>query len=429
MSTKLQSVRGTQDFIAPQSLLYRNIEQTAWTAARCYGYSEIMTPIFEFSEVFHRSLGETSDAVSKETYDFKDRGGETLTLRPEGTAGVVRAFINNGLAQHLPLKLYYTGPMFRYERPQKGRYRQFHQIGAEALGFDSARADVESIALAAQILKDLGLMESISLEINSLGDRESRSKHREGLVQYLTPFKNSLSADSQIRLEKNPLRILDSKDQNDRKIIAEAPSLHEFLNDTSRKFFDEVLGGLANLGLKYTLNPQLVRGLDYYTHTVFEFVTTHLGAQGAVLSGGRYDGLVESMGGPPTPGVGWGAGLERLMLLVEQTQPAKLQDNTLRIAVLAAEDLCAEHCLRMATVLRSHGFVTEALLQGNMGKNMKRANKINARFCVIYGSSERSQNLATIKDMKEGTQASIPDSDLIHWFQTKSATMESHVSP
>jgi len=409
---KIQSVRGTQDFLPPQSGLYRHIESSAWQVAQRFGYSEIITPIFEFSEVFHRSLGETSDAVSKETYNFVDRGGESLTLRPEGTAGVVRAFINNGMAQNLPLKLYYSGPMFRYERPQKGRYRQFHQIGTESLGFESPWADVESISMGFQILKSLGLSQNIRLEINSLGDRDSRSKHREGLLEYLTPFKNELSQDSQIRIEKNPLRILDSKDDGDKKIILGAPSLQKFLNDSSKKFFDEVLKGLEDLHIPYVLNEQLVRGLDYYTHSVFEFVTKDLGAQGAVLSGGRYDGLIESMGGPATCGVGWGAGVERLMLLTELLHPKILHTSIPLIAVLSAEESSTSYAMRVGDSLRDWGYRCEVVWQGQMGKKMKRANKLGAHLCLIYGSAEIDGHTATLKNMVTGEQKIIQSADL-----------------
>ncbi len=410
MNNKVQSVRGTQDFLPEQSFLYRAVENTAWQTVKLFGYEEISTPIFEFSEVFHRSLGETSDAVSKETYDFMDRGGESLTLRPEGTAGVVRAFISNGMAQNLPLKLYYSGPMFRYERPQKGRYRQFHQIGVEALGFEQATADVESIASAWQILSRLGLQDKVQLEINSLGDKESRSKHREALLNYLQPLKTSLSSDSQIRLEKNPLRILDSKDEGDKKIIATAPKLQQYLNDASKKFFDQVLEGLDAIGIKANLNEHLVRGLDYYTHTVFEITTTHLGAQSAVISGGRYDGLVEQLGGPATPGVGWGGGIERLMLLADAT---KFVQPQIVIAILPADEASEKFCLKLANDLRMMDKTVGALNFGNVGKNMKRANKMGAKYALIVGESERQKNVVAMKNLATGEQKEISLTELM----------------
>jgi histidyl-tRNA synthetase len=413
MSTKIQSVRGTQDFLPNQSRLYRHIESLAWMTSQCFGYEQISTPIFEFSEVFHRSLGETSDAVSKETYDFKDRGGESLTLRPEGTAGVVRAFVNNGMAQHLPLKLFYSGPMFRYERPQKGRYRQFHQLGAEALGYESPWADVESMSLGYEILKNLGLANNIQLELNSLGDRESREAHRESLVSYLTPLKASLSADSQIRLEKNPLRILDSKDEGDQGIVKEAPKLVEFMNEHSKDFFKKVQEGLQQLEIPFTINPSLVRGLDYYTHSVFEFVTRDLGSQGAVLSGGRYDGLIETLGGPATPGVGWGAGIERLMLLLEQLHPSVAENKLFKIAVLAADERAEVPAFKIGNELRRNSFSSEIFVDGNMSKKMKKANKFGAHFCVILGTSEMEAKQVTLKNMSSGEQTTISELELI----------------
>ena len=412
MSHKVQPVRGTQDFLSEQSHLYRSVESLAWQTAKLFGYEQISTPIFEFSDVFHRSLGETSDAVSKETYDFTDRGGDKLTLRPEGTASVVRAFISNGMAQNLPLKLFYSGPMFRYERPQKGRYRQFHQIGVEALGFESSAADVECIATAWQILARLGLQDKVQLEINSLGDRESRNRHREALVQYLDPKKSELSPDSQIRLLKNPLRILDSKDEKDKKIIAGAPRLQQFLNENSKKFFEQVLSGLSAIGIAPHVNDNLVRGLDYYTHTVFEITTTHLGAQSAVISGGRYDGLIEQMGGPATPGVGWGGGLERLMLLANTAQ---FKETTNLLAVIPADESCENFCLKLAYDLRAKNLNCEFLSGGNFGKKMKRANKLSATFALIVGESELQQKVIAVKNFSTGEQKNIPFDEILNF--------------
>ena len=266
--SKMQPARGTRDLLPEQTKAYRFIEDTAYKAALTYGFSEIETPIFEFSEVFHRTLGESSDMVSKETYDFKDRGGESITLRPEGTAGVARAFISEGLAQSLPLKFFYSGPMFRYERPQKGRYRQFYQLGVEYMGSESPMADVEVLSLAWDFLKSLDLDKNCRLEINTLGDKDSRAKYRERLVQYFTQFETQLSADSQLRLKKNPLRILDSKDEGDKKIVAGAPLFQDDLNQESKLFFDKVQKGLNDLGISFQVNPKLVRGIDYYCQTI-----------------------------------------------------------------------------------------------------------------------------------------------------------------
>lgn len=415
MSQKLQPARGTQDLLPEISQQFRLIDQVAFSTAERFGYEEISTPIFEFSDVFHRTLGETSDAVTKETYTFTDRGGEEITLRPEGTAGIARAFISNGLAQQLPLKFYYSGPMFRYERPQKGRYRQFHQIGVECLGLDTPTADVESLALAQQVFGRLGLGDKVQLEINSLGDHESRAQHRNLLVTYLKDFHSQLSEDSKIRLEKNPLRILDSKDENDRKIVAGAPSLKSCLNNASQDFFAQVLAGLSTLGISYKLNDSLVRGLDYYTHTVFEFTTTLLGAQSAVLAGGRYDGLIETMGGPRTPGVGWAAGMERLALLVNSAELIPKKPVT---AVISADDKAGDFCLKLTNDLRLQGHCVELMLSGNLGKKMKRANKIGARFALIVGETELQQQSVMLKDLTTGVQELVLAANVDKCFQS-----------
>lgn len=404
MSERLQPVRGTQDLLPDQCHRFRLIDETAYSLAKRFGYGEIRTPIFEFSEVFHRTLGETSDMVSKETYTFLDRGNESITLRPEGTAGIARAFISNGLAQELPLKFYYYGPMFRYERPQKGRYRQFHQIGVESLGLDDAQADVECISLGFLILKELGLADKVTLEINSLGDAESRQKHRDLLVAYLSRYASELSPDSQVRLQKNPLRILDSKDAKDQKILEGAPGLESCLNETSRAFSDDVQKGLTALGLPYRVNAKLVRGIDYYTHTVFEFTTQELGAQGAVIAGGRYNGLISLMGGQDTSGVGWAAGVERLALLLGE-QAKKSED--ILVAIAGADETAKETCLKLAFTLRQQGLPAENILSGNLGKKMKRAAKVGATHTLIIGANEIQNQEVTVKTMATGQQLTL----------------------
>lgn len=400
--SQLQPVRGTQDLLPEMCESFRILDNKALSLAERFGYREIDTPMFEFTEVFHRTLGETSDAVTKETYTFLDRGGDSITLRPEGTAGIARAFISNGMAQNLPLKFYYSGPMFRYERPQKGRYRQFHQIGVEALGYENPESDIECISLAALLLTELGLQDKVQLEINSLGDQESRMKHRDLLVEYLSRFKSDLSADSQIRLEKNPLRILDSKDEKDRKLLADAPALSDSLNIDSKKFFDAVLTGLSNLGLSYTINSKLVRGFDYYTHSVFEFTTTLLGAQSAVLAGGRYNGLISLMGGPQTQGVGWASGMERLALLIDAN--SFIQKSPLWV-ILPAEERAEAFCMKLAFDLRKQGRRVEILSSGNMGKRMKKADKLGAKKALIIGGTELDTSTVTIKDLTSGAQS------------------------
>ncbi len=398
----LQPVRGTRDLLPADSLCHRFIEQTALDAAVRYGYGEIATPIFEFTEVFARSLGDTSDIVSKEMYTFEDRGGSSITLRPENTAGVVRSFVSNKLTQQTPLKLFYRGPMFRYERPQKGRLRQFHQVGVELLGVAEPLADAEVVALGAAFLTALGLGDRVVLEINSLGDSESREQYRAVLVEYLLARKDRLSPESCERLERNPLRILDSKDKGDRAVVADAPLITASLNDSSRAFLDGVLAGLDAAGVAYTLNPRLVRGLDYYCHTAFEFTTDALGAQNAVLAGGRYDGLVAQLGGPPTPGIGWAAGIERLAMLVGDAGDAPLP-----IAVVPVEPAQSLAALSLAEGLRAAGFIVDLGFSGGMAKRMKRANKIKARAAVIVGEAELARGVAAVRDMHTGAQEEV----------------------
>ena len=403
--SKYQSVRGTRDLLPDLKQTFRQIDETAYKTAKNYGFKEIETPIFEFSEVFHRSLGETSDAVSKETYTFTDRGGDSITLRPEGTAGVVRSFVSEGLAQLVPLKLYYYGPMFRYERPQKGRYRQFSQFGVEVLGLESALADVECLDLAWSIMKKLNLSEKCILEINTLGDVESRNAYRTALVEYLIPFKDQLSADSKLRLEKNPMRILDSKDEGDKKIVANAPLMKNYLNEVSKKFFDDVLSGLKTLNIPYKINSQLVRGLDYYCHTVFEFTTTELGAQSAILSGGRYDGLTEMLGGPKTAGVGWAAGVDRLADLCSQTLVA---EKSAPISVLAYGDKALAEAVKIASRLRNRDKYCEVFLTGNFKKKLEKANKLGTEKAILIFEQENGNFEYKLKNFLTGEELTSP---------------------
>jgi histidyl-tRNA synthetase len=396
-------VRGTHDLLPDEFRRFAHVVETARTVARLYGYREMATPIFEFTELFARGIGETTDVVSKEMYTFSDRGNESLTLRPEYTAGICRAFISNGeLAQQLPLKLFAAGPMFRYERPQKGRQRQFHQIDIEVLGAPEPGADIEVISVAADVLERLGILDRCVLEINSLGDPECRAAYREVLVDYYTDHRSDLSEDSLGRLQRNPLRILDSKDEGDKAVNAGAPSLTDHLNETSRDFFKAVQDGLAAAGIPFEIDPGLVRGLDYYTHTAFEFVTTHIGAQGTVLGGGRYDGLIAELGGPPTAGIGWAGGIERLMLLANE--PAALP----RPVVIAPLGPAAEaKALAIGRVLRRAGIAVEQDYRGNMKRRMQRANKLNARAAVIIGEEELVRGVAQLKDLDSGAQREV----------------------
>jgi len=403
----LQPVRGTHDLLPEDGRKHRFIIDTARDLSARYGYEEIATPIFEFTEVFKRTLGDTSDVVTKEMYTFADRSGDMITLRPEGTAGVARALISGGLSQNLPLKFFYTGPMFRHERPQKGRLRQFHQIGIELLGVAAPLGDVEIIALGAHILDALGVLSSTKLELNTLGDNESRDAYRAVLVDYFKGHFDKLSEDSRERLERNPLRILDSKDAGDRALVADAPVFDEYLTPAARDFFTQVRDGLDRIGIAYTLNPRLVRGLDYYGHTAFEFTTDALGAQGTVLAGGRYDGLVATMGGPATPGVGWAAGIERLAMLTEGAAAAPCP-----VAVIPVGAAAEAVALELTHKLRRAGIAADLGYSGNLSRRMKRANKLGARRAVILGDDELAQGVATLRNMETGEQESVPLADV-----------------
>ena len=399
---KLQNVRGTYDLYGDAKRKMKKVVATGSSVVEKYGFEEIETPIFEFTEVFSRNLGDTSDIVTKEMYCFQDRGGESLTLRPEGTAGVVRSFISEGMQQNLPVKLYYAGPMFRYERPQKGRQRQFTQFGVELLGVETPQADIEVISMAYEFVETLGLAGNVVVEINSLGDAESRDAYREKLVAYLREHYDELSEDSKNRLEKNPLRVLDSKEECDKAVVAGAPLYKDSLNETSAAFFASVLKGLDNLGIKYRVNNRLVRGLDYYSHTVFELVTDKLGAQGTVLAGGRYDGLVEQMGGGKVAGIGWACGVERLSMLLDEDVSLPRP-----IAVIPVGEDVNEEAVKIAYQLRRAGFRVEQGYSGNLKKRMINANKANAVKAVIIGSEELAQKVVTVKDLDSGEQKTV----------------------
>ena len=405
---KLQPVRGTRDVLPDELRAHRHVFETARATAGLYGYEEMSTPIFEFTEVFKRTLGDSSDVVTKEMYTFEDRGGEWITLRPENTAGVARALISGGLSQNLPLKVFCGGPMFRYERPQKGRLRQFHQIDVELLGVPEAMGDVEIIALGAEVLKALGVNEAVKLELNTLGDSESRAAYRDSLVEYFNAHLADLSEDSRTRLEKNPLRILDSKDEGDRHVVAGAPKMSEYLNASSHAFFASVCAGLDSLGIEFELNPHLVRGLDYYCHSAFEFTTEALGAQGAVVAGGRYDGLVETMGGPPTPGVGWAAGVERLAMLVGDVAT---EGYTIAVVPVGADMEAAGFVLTQQ--LRDAGFRTDMAFRGNLSKRLKRANKLGAVCAVLLGEEEAGRDCVTVRDLGSGEQQEVGNAELL----------------
>lgn len=412
MSNKLQPVRGTKDLLADEFRKFKHVTDIAREVSGYYGFDEIAIPIFEFTEVFKRTLGEASDVVSKEMYTFEDKGGESITLRPEFTAGIARAFIANGLTQKLPLKLFSTGPLFRYERPQKGRQRQFHQINFEILGIKDPVADIELISMGSNILKELGVADKINLEINSLGDSESREKYRDKLVEYFSSYKNDLSEDSLKRLETNPLRILDSKDDGDKKLVAGAPVINNFYSDAAKDFFEKVQDGLIKLGVGFKVNDRLVRGLDYYCHTAFEFATDHLGSQNAVLAGGRYDGLIATMGGQDTPAVGFAGGVERLLALVDGDVARQRP-----VVILPIGDAATAEALLLSHVLRSEKIYTETILSGNVGKRMKKASNINASSAIIFGDDEMKNSSFKVKNFDSGKEEDVSADRLVDFIR------------
>jgi len=380
-------IRGTQDIFGAEAEAFAYVVETFERVRKLYRFRRVEMPVFEKTEVFSRSLGETTDVVAKEMYSFEDRGGESLTLRPEFTAGIARAYLTAGWQQYAPLKVATHGPIFRYERPQKGRYRQFHQLDAEIIGAAEPQADVEVLAMADQLLKELGIADGVTLQLNTLGDADSRESWRAALVEHFRTGRDALSEDSQERLDKNPLRILDSKDPRDKALVHEVPRIDDFLSGEAERFFLQVTDGLDAAGVKWERNPALVRGLDYYRHTAFEFVTDRLGAQGTVLGGGRYDGLIETLGGDHTPAVGWAAGIERLaMLLQESSILRKWAEEALWIVVVVESDLALNFAIEAAGKLRRAGFATEILASGSPRKRFDKAAKMGADAIVTFGT-------------------------------------------
>ncbi len=379
MSTP-QAIRGTQDIFGPDAEAFAHVVETFERVRRLYRFRRVEMPVFEKTEVFSRSIGETTDVVSKEMYSFEDRGGESLTLRPEFTAGICRAFLSNGWQQHAPLKVATHGPLFRYERPQKGRYRQFHQRDAEILGAGEPQVDAELLVMADQLLKELGIADGVTLMLNTLGDAPSREAWRLALIDYFRAVKDQLSEDSQDRLERNPLRILDSKDPRDKAFTEAAPKIDDFLSDEAQDFFAKVTAGLDAAGVAWTRAPALVRGLDYYRHTAFEFVTDRLGAQGTVLGGGRYDGLMESLGGPHTPAVGWAAGIERLAMLVADA--GAVRGDALDVMLAIEDDAAITFGTKALKALRSAGMSADMIASGSPRKRFDKASKAGANILV-----------------------------------------------
>ncbi|MGO1329533.1 MAG: histidine--tRNA ligase [Idiomarina loihiensis] len=402
MANTIQAIRGMNDLLPEQSPAWQQVEAVIRRVAASYGYSEIRMPVLESTQLFKRSIGEVTDIVEKEMYTFDDRNGESVTLRPEGTASCVRAGNQHGLLYNQIQRLWYMGPMFRYERPQKGRYRQFHQFGIETFGLESADADAEVILLSARLWREFGLADQVELQLNSLGSNEARANYREALKAYLSDYVNELDEDSKRRLESNPLRILDSKDENTQKVLEGAPSLSEYWDAESKEHFEQLTARLEAAGISYTLNERLVRGLDYYNRTVFEWVTTALGAQGTVCAGGRYDGLVEQLGGKATPAVGFAMGMERLVLLLQEQ--GKLTPRRVVDAYLMPLGEEAElNAPRIAEQLRNE--LPELRLVshcggGSMKKQMKKADKSGAQVALIIGADEIAQQQVTVKPLR-----------------------------
>jgi histidyl-tRNA synthetase len=420
--SKIQSIRGMNDLLPPQSGRWQIVEAIVADVLGQYGFHEIRFPVLEKTELFQRTIGEVTDIVEKEMYSFEDRNGDNLTLRPEGTAGCVRASIQNGLLDR-PQRLWYTGPMFRHERPQKGRLRQFHQFGAEVFGMDGPDVDAELIAMTARIWAELGVESAVALELNTLGTAESRAAHKAELVSYLHHVREQLDEDSQRRLETNPLRILDSKNPQMQQLLARAPSLMDFLDDESKKHFEQLTSYLDKLGIAYRVNNRLVRGLDYYSRTVFEWVTDRLGAQGTVCGGGRYDGLVEQLGGRPTSALGFGMGIERLMLLVEEVNPNLFAEDSEADIYVLYEEVAAADAMLLAEEVRNE--IPYLRVQyhcggGSFKSQFKKADRSGAMIALILGGKEMETNTVTVKYLRDDReQESLSREDLLERLRSE----------
>lgn len=401
-------IRGTQDIFGDEQRRFARVLAAFENVRRLYCFQRVEIPVFEATAVFARSLGETTDVVSKEMYTFEDRGGDSITLRPEFTAGIARAYLTEGWQQHAPLKLVTAGPVFRYERPQKGRFRQFHQIDAEVIGAAEPAADVELLVLADQLLRELGVHAGVTLQLNTLGDAATREAWRAALVTHFGQHRADLSAESQDRLARNPLRILDSKDPKDRPIADAAPDIDAFLTSEAGAFFESVTKGLDAAGVAWTRNARLVRGLDYYRHTAFEFVTDRLGAQGTVLAGGRYDGLIGALGGNETPGVGWAAGVERLAMLLDE--PAA---ETIDAVLIPMGEAAEARATALLADLRRAGVAADMAFRGNMKRRLAKADAQGARFAIILGDNELAKGVASVKALGPGTQSEVALDDLL----------------
>lgn len=401
---KIQAIRGMQDVVPSTNHILHHIEALLRRLTHNYGYEEIRFPILEKTELFKRTIGEVTDIVEKEMYTFEDRNGDSLTLRPEGTASTVRLGLEQGLFHNQTQRLWYLGPMFRHERPQKGRYRQFYQFGLEAIGFEGPDIDLEVLAFCARLWKELGVQDKVRLQTNSLGTKESRLKHKTALVAYLQQFESQLDEDSQRRLSTNPLRILDSKDPNTQNLVKDAPKLIDYLEDDCKNHFEKLCQGLKALDIPFEINPCLVRGLDYYTRTVFEWVTTELGAQGTVCAGGHYDGLIEQLGGQSMPAIGFSLGMERLALLLETLQDSEQWRKKTTVYVISGTDAARTKALVLAEELRALNpsiRIESYCGEGSFKSQFKRADKSNAEIALVIGEDELAKEQVTVKYLRE----------------------------
>ncbi|MTD37774.1 histidine--tRNA ligase [Erwinia sp. CPCC 100877] len=420
MAKNIQAIRGMNDYLPEETALWQRIEGILKQVLASYGYSEIRTPIVEQTPLFKRAIGEVTDVVEKEMYTFEDRNGDSLTLRPEGTASCVRAGIEHGLLYNQEQRLWYIGPMFRHERPQKGRYRQFHQIGAEAFGLAGPDIDAELIMLTARWWRELGIEQHVNLELNSIGSTEARARYREALIVFLEQHKEALDEDSQRRMYTNPLRVLDSKNAQVQALLDDAPQLGDYLDDESREHFAGLCACLDAAGIRYTVNQRLVRGLDYYNRTVFEWVTTSLGSQGTVCAGGRYDGLVEQLGGRSTPGVGFAMGLERLVLLVQAVNPEFKANSVVDIYLISSGSHTQTPAMLLAERVRDRlpGYrLMTHYGGGNFKKQFARADKWGASVALVLGEDEVASGNVVVKDLRSGEQQTVPQSEVAAHLQ------------
>ena len=414
MAKNIQAIRGMNDYLPADTAIWQRIEGTLKQVLASYGYSEIRMPIVEQTPLFKRAIGEVTDVVEKEMYTFEDRNGESLTLRPEGTAGCVRAGIEHGLLYNQEQRLWYMGPMFRYERPQKGRYRQFHQLGAEVFGLQGPDVDAELIMLTARWWKALGIADHVRLELNSIGSLAARANYRDALVAFLEQHKETLDEDSKRRMYSNPLRVLDSKNPDVQTLLNDAPQLMDHLDDESREHFQGLCALLDDAGIAYRVNQRLVRGLDYYNRTVFEWVTESLGAQGTVCGGGRYDGLVEQLGGRATPAVGFAMGLERLVLLVQAVNPEFEPTRVVDVYVIASGQGVQSAAMQLAEKLRDEAPELRLMTNfggGNFKKQFARADKWGARIALVVGEDEVKAGQVVIKDLRSGDQQTLAQTE------------------